>query len=883
MKTFNEIISESIIPLEKDLLNHSKYFAHTKNDLASRESLKDHTDLVLEYSLKLIQANNLESIIDRLITQTINDSPLQDQNAAQNYIKELFIKSIYCHDFGKTNENFQRAKMINPLFQNVIANNIDSKHSILSAYLFTADSFKHIFNSTLNNQDKNYLYVYTLLFTHPILKHHGWIDDACEIPFEKDIIESLKVYLQIFENLRNLNDRFSNFLQSKDTVISWVGKLNLGFSFFALLKLNSSLLTASDYYATNEFMVNIRCDDFGIINESLREKIISGVSEIYYNKEMYYKFDYYNSLSFTELNEFSNTNLNLLRQKLSSEVVNGVRNTIEKRLFYIEAPTGSGKTNLSILVLAELLKNRKDTSKIFYVFPFTTLITQTFKFLKENLHLKSSEIAEIHSKAPFNKKEDDAIYGNERKNYIDNLFVNYPISLVSHIKFFDILTSNEKESNYLLHRIANSIVIIDEIQSYNPSEWDKVNYLIQKYSEMFNITFIIMSATLPKINKLLIDKSAPSNDDFVYLVSNKSKYFSNPNFKERVKFRFDYLDEEFSFEWLSDKILNHSKSYFDNNNNGVKAIVEFVKKISAHKFFKLVSEDERFCTYEIIIITGTILEPRRKEIINYLKSDGVNNKKIFVITTQVIEAGLDIDMDIGFKDKAILDSEEQFAGRINRNATKSDSELFLFNSHDSTNVYRTDLRYKQKIDIEFYKRVLQGKEFDNFYEKVFSQIDEMTRNIYLAKNLSDFQDQIRNLRFREVSDQFKLINNNSITVFVPLDIPKKYFTVDEINYIKTFNTSICKSNNINGEVIWNIYGNLITNKVKDFDKKIDLKIISSILSKYCFSMYNNPAQYNLLRHYGEEKYGYFYFGNYQKIYSYENGLTDDIETDCNFI
>ena len=883
MQTFNEIISESIIPLEKDLLNHSKYFAHTKNDLASRESLKDHTDLVLEYSLKLIQANNLESIIDRLITQTINDSSLQDQNTAQNYLKELFIKSIYSHDFGKTNENFQRAKMKNPLFQNVIANNIDSKHSILSAYLFTADSFKHIFNSTLNNQDKNYLFVYTLLFTHPILKHHGWIDDASVIPFEKDIIESLKVYLQIFENLRNLNDRFSNFLQSKDTVISWVGKLNLGFSFFALLKLNSSLLTASDYYATNEFMVNIRCDDFGIINESLREKIISGVSEIYYNKEMYYKFDYYNSLSFTELNEFSNTNLNLLRQKLSSEVVNGVRNTIEKRLFYIEAPTGSGKTNLSILVLAELLKNRKDTSKIFYVFPFTTLITQTFKFLKENLHLKSSEIAEIHSKAPFNKKEDDAIYGNERKNYIDNLFVNYPISLVSHIKFFDILTSNEKESNYLLHRIANSIVIIDEIQSYNPSEWDKVNYLIQKYSETFNITFIIMSATLPKISKLLIDKSAPSNDDFVYLVSNKSKYFSNPNFKERVKFRFDYLDEEFSFEWLSDKILNHSKSYFDNNNNGVKAIVEFVKKISAHKFFKLVSEDERFCTYEIIIITGTILEPRRKEIINYLKSDGVNNKKILVITTQVIEAGLDIDMDIGFKDKAILDSEEQFAGRINRNATKSDSELFLFNSHDSTNVYRTDLRYKQKIDIEFYKRVLQGKEFDNFYEKVFSQIDEMTRNIYLAKNLSDFQDQIRNLRFREVSDQFKLINNNSITVFVPLDIPKKYFTVDEINYIKTFNTSICKSNNINGEVIWNIYGNLITNKVKDFDKKIDLKIISSILSKYCFSMYNNPAQYNLLRHYGEEKYGYFYFGNYQKIYSYENGLTDDIETDCNFI
>jgi CRISPR-associated endonuclease/helicase Cas3 len=118
------------------------------------------------------------------------------------------------------------------------------------------------------------------------------------------------------------------------------------------------------------------------------------------------------------------------------------------------------------------------------------LITQTFKFLQNSLNLDNTEIAEIHSKATFNRKVDDAEYGSDRKNYIDNLFINYPISLVSHIKFFDTLTSNEKEANYLLHRIANSVVIIDEIQSYNPSEWDKINYLIQKYSVTFNITFI---------------------------------------------------------------------------------------------------------------------------------------------------------------------------------------------------------------------------------------------------------------------------------------------------------------------------------------------------------------------------------------------------------
>ena len=94
------------------------------------------------------------------------------------------------------------------------------------------------------------------------------------------------------------------------------------------------------------------------------------------------------------------------------------------------------------------------------------------------------------------QNEADAKYGSEIKNLIDNLFVNYPFALLTHIKFFDVLKSNSKNSNYLLHRFANSIVIIDELQAYSPEHWDKIKYYISKYSELFNIRFIIMSATL---------------------------------------------------------------------------------------------------------------------------------------------------------------------------------------------------------------------------------------------------------------------------------------------------------------------------------------------------------------------------------------------------
>ena len=69
---------------------------------------------------------------------------------------------------------------------------------------------------------------------------------------------------------------------------------------------------------------------------------------------------------------------------------------------------------------------------------------------------------------------------------------------------FDMLKTNRKEANYLLHRLANAVVVIDELQTYNPLLWDKMYYLIEHYARFFQVRFILMSATLPKIGKLRI-------------------------------------------------------------------------------------------------------------------------------------------------------------------------------------------------------------------------------------------------------------------------------------------------------------------------------------------------------------------------------------------
>ncbi|RPI19235.1 MAG: CRISPR-associated helicase Cas3' [Ignavibacteriae bacterium] len=890
MKTFNELIGKYDLCLKHLLSDEGKYYAHSKNDYLEYESLSIHTDLVLNYFQRLITKNNLEAIIDNIINVFVKENASLDKVLTAEYIKYLFIKSIYYHDFGKVNENFQIVKLKNAGFKKV-DNGIESQHSILSSYLFLASSFDEIQKTNISDHDKFFLSYLSFLFAYIISKHHGHIENGKDLIFEDIKSERLIEYLNTLNNLKTIDKAsFLNFLQNNNRIVNYFSNLNACFELFLLLKLNASLLTASDYYATSEFMIGLRCEDFGVMNEELKKKIIHKTYEISYNKTLNENFNYYENLKVSELKGYSNEILNHLRQKLSAEAIINIRSNKNKRLFYIEAPTGSGKTNLSLLALTEILKH-KDISKVFYIFPFTTLITQTYSFLKGNLQLTDSEITEIHSKAPFiqkdnNENELDVKFDSERKNFIDNLFVNFPISLVSHIKFFDILTSNEKETNYLLHRLANSVVIIDEIQSYNPTEWDKVNYLIQRYSKAMNITFIIMSATLPKISSLLIDTSEMPNDNFVYLIKNKQDYFSNPNFKDRVKFRFDYLNSgEFSFEKLAGIVFKHSEDYCKKN-GCVKTIVEFVTKKSAQGFLSDEAFRNIFKDYEIIPITGTILEPRRRAVIDYLKSANSIKNKILIVCTQVIEAGLDIDMDIGFKDKAIVDSEEQLAGRINRNATKTDSELFIFYSHDSSKTYKTDLRYKQKIDNELYQNILTEKDFDSFYKKVFEKINRDNNDPYLANNLSDFITQIREISFKNVKNKFQLINDNTISVFVPCEIEEKYFTENEINFLKIFQNNICMNNLVNGEFVWDIYNNIITNKTIGFiDKKIDLKIISPIISKFCFNVWNNQKLIDPLLHRGEERYGFIKLSlnSYKEIYSFETGLKSNLETDCNFI
>jgi len=278
------------------------------------------------------------------------------------------------------------------------------------------------------------------------------------------------------------------------------------------------------------------------------------------------------------------------------------------------------------------------------------------------------------------------------------------------------------------------------------------------------------------------------------------------------------------------------------------------------------------CFDEILLLSGTILEPRRRQIINSLKSKEFRTKKVLLITTQVVEAGVDIDMDLGFKDKSLIDSEEQLAGRINRNANKKTCKLYLFDCNAEKTLYGGDDRYKfsKEIDSSDYQTILNKKDFDCLYQKVIEYIKTKNKSKFIV-NIQDLYHDVCRMDYPNVNKSFNIINQKNTTVFVPLTIDDKL--LDDAFVGMAEELGICHNDFVSGFDVWEKYKEFVMAQDDDFIlNRIKLNKIRALMSLYTFSVFPNSKEEETLKKYGKEECGYLYLESHEEIYSFENGI-----------
>lgn len=207
------------------------------------------------------------------------------------------------------------------------------------------------------------------------------------------------------------------------------------------------------------------------------------------------------------------------------------------------------------------------------------------------------------------KDEDTKV--DYEKTLLARQFLHYPITLSTHVNLFNYLFGLNRDSVFPLTQLANSVVIIDEVQSYKNSIWTEIIIFLKKYSKLLNIKFIIMSATLPDLREISNEKYG-----FKMLINNREKYFQNPLFKNRVEVDYSLLDKNLDLQGL----LENIRSVLEENNK--KIVIEFIKKKSALEFYEILKNVEDELGKEVLLITGDDNRAERKRIINKVKGLG---------------------------------------------------------------------------------------------------------------------------------------------------------------------------------------------------------------------------------------------------------------------
>lgn len=443
---------------------------------------------------------------------------------------------------------------------------------------------------------------------------------------------------------------------------------------------------------------------------------------------------------FQEKKKFENKKLNEIRGEIYRECIKAAQK--EPGFFSLTVPTGGGKT-LSSLAFAFEHAKKYGFERIIYVVPFTSIIEQNAEIFRS--FLGKNSVVEHHS----NYDQREARNDEEEIRLLATENWDAPIIVTTNVQFFESLFSARTSRVRKLHNISKSVVILDEAQMI------PIDYLIPSLEALrelathYSSTIVLCTATQPALNK---------REDFPGL-ENVREIVSNP--KELAlklkRVRESYIGE-IDQEELAEKLSTKEQ---------VLCIVNSRK--DAFELYKLVEVRNSKGNYHL---SALMCPKHRSKVLKKIRKDLNDRKVCRVISTQLVEAGVDIDFPVVYRSLAGLDSIAQAAGRCNREGKLKYGELFVFKPSKGIPPI-ADFRARAEESEE-----IISKKGNNFLS--LESIDNFFRSFYWrkGKKLLDkkeiIQDCIRGLRsldfqFRDIAKKFKIIENVQKVIIIPYD------------------------------------------------------------------------------------------------------------------
>lgn len=397
---------------------------------------------------------------------------------------------------------------------------------------------------------------------------------------------------------------------------------------------------------------------------------------------------------------------NRLRTNVRTEVVNCLQEAdiLDKKLFMLTAPTGIGKTLTALDFAIQLRGMLPNKPQIITGLPFINIIEQTMEEYRKVLpedsvkvlgHYQYADIFGEKEERNGSEGEDDSEEEYSRKRMELETW-QADIVVTSFVQLLQTMISHKNKSLLKFNHFAGAIIIMDEVQSLKLEQVPLIGTVLYLMSEFLGTRFILMTATKPLIFELaqkeILNKYLPKRKIEVKpLLKDPEHIFREFHRTQIVPFLKDKLEDGkaftvvFSEKWQSEKsclivcnTVNRSIEVF----NELKLWMEG----NGHK-------------NPMYYLSTNVLPVHRLSIIHDIKHDISKGRKPILVSTQVVEAGVDLDFDMGFRDLGPIDSIVQVAGRINRENSpeRKYSPLYIIDFGDCQKIYKTIMETQAKL------------------------------------------------------------------------------------------------------------------------------------------------------------------------------------------
>jgi len=673
------------------------------------------------------------------------------------------------HDLGKATKFFQDYIIeTDEKKKKSLKAKENTHHGLLSAFITYAVIKEYLSQSERKGELANFLPILSFL---AVKRHHGNLMNAMseisEVDVEREKI--LKVAKEQFESMDkneineilallfregkidlkiDINNIFNYILQSSpkdisrkdERMVRYLREKSDLYPYFISQFLYSALLDADKTDAGLDGIKLDRLDLSSMLVDDFRE--LKGFSS---NKD----------------------NINSLRNQIYEEAVERINDwNLDDKIISLNVPTGTGKTlaalSLSLKLRARLENEKEIKPRIIYALPFLSIIDQNYGVFKDvvspnNEDLKDSRLLLKHHHLA------DVKYKTEENEYdVDKSLLllegwNAEIIVTTFWQLFNTLFSNRNKQLRKFNKLANSIIILDEVQAVPHQYWQLIHDSLKLLCEKFNSYVIFMTATQP----LIFDEA---KGEIKEIAQRKEEYFRGLNRIELIpRIERALTLDEFKALLNEDLIQKNEKDF----------LIVLNTIGSAQMVYKFIQDLKLENTKEVFLSTNVIPKVRLERINEIRKSKDSQKVRKVIVSTQLIEAGVDIDADIVYRDFAPLDSINQVAGRCNRNSSKDEKgTVSIFILKDDRKefykyIYDPFLISKTLDILKPIKGPIKESEFLDLNNKYFKAVKRGMGEIDSKESLEC----IAGLAFKDLSEKFKLIEEDypKVDVFVEID------------------------------------------------------------------------------------------------------------------